>query len=103
MIYCLLFSVDAQYYPSLGAADVDTNASRALAQTAAERSMTLLRNDGPVPLLPLNASLKLAFIGPHANATQVMLANYHGENTLVNSHSPLQVQRCGVVYPSLFH
>lgn len=33
---------------------------------------------------------KVAIIGPHANATQVMLSSYHGTNTLVNSHSPLQ-------------
>ena len=31
----------------------------------------------------------IALIGPHANATQIMLSNYHGTNTLVDSHSPL--------------
>lgn len=55
----------------------------------------LLKNDDN--LLPLRPDVKLAFIGPHANATQAMLSNYHGENTLVNTHSPLQVaQRSGL-------
>ena len=31
----------------------------------------------------------VAVIGPHANVTQTMLSNYHGTNTLVNSHSPI--------------
>jgi beta-glucosidase-like glycosyl hydrolase len=87
-----MFSVDNQFYPSLGPDDVDTNASRVLARTAAERSMVLLRNDGPTPVLPVSATAKLAFIGPHANATEAMLSNYHGDNSLVYSHSPLMVR-----------
>ena len=39
-------------------------------------------------LLPLSKT-KLAFVGPHADATQAMLSNYHGDNELVNDHSPL--------------
>ena len=31
----------------------------------------------------------MAIIGPHGNATQDMLSNYHGDNKVVNSHSPL--------------
>ena len=45
------------------------------------------------PLLPLKKGLTLAFIGPHANSTQALLSNYHGSNTLVNSHSPVQAAR----------
>ena len=44
-------------------------------------------------LLPLKKSAKLAFIGPHANSTQALLSNYHGSNSLVDSHSPLQAAR----------
>ena len=42
-------------------------------------------------MLPLDASKlsSIAMIGPHANASQDMLSNYHGTNTLVNSHTPL--------------
>ena len=32
----------------------------------------------------------VAVVGPHGNTTQDMLSNYHGTNTLVNSHSPFQ-------------
>jgi beta-D-xylosidase 4 len=87
-----------QIYPNLPPSTVDSPEHRALALKAAQESIVLLKND-PVgtagaPLLPLKnlgAGLKLAFIGPHANSTQDFLANYHGSNTLVNSHSPLMV------------
>lgn len=66
---------------------VDSAEHRAVALRAARESMVLLRNDGG--LLPLTSSSKLAFLGPLANATIEMLSNYHGDNTLVESHSPL--------------
>ena len=59
----------------------------------ARQGIVLLKNDNN--LLPLsvdtinNKNLKVALIGPHANATQNLLSNYHGPNTLVNSHSPM--------------
>jgi beta-glucosidase-like glycosyl hydrolase len=109
---------------SVGKADVDSQATRALAQKAAEESFVLLKNDGG--FLPLDgkaarlsalgsasssagkgegddvgegkrvaatAGVKFAFIGPLFNATQDLLSapQYHGQNILVNSHSPLQV------------
>ena len=69
---------------------VDSPKHRALALRAAHEAMimTLLKNNNK--LLPLQKGLKLAFIGPHANATQAMLSNYHGVNELVDEHSPLQ-------------
>ena len=79
---------DSQLYiNSLGPKDVDTAASRALSLRAASEAIVLLRNENE--MLPLKSTLKLAFIGPHANSTQSLLSNYHGSNTLVNSHSPL--------------
>ena len=79
---------------------VDNKESRGAALRAAAEALTLLKNDliapgrgGGVaanPVLPLKRGAKLAFIGPHANATTDMLSNYHGANTLVNTHSPLQ-------------
>ena len=84
-------SVPGQVYPSLGAKDVDSPLHRELALRAARESLVLLKNDGPV--LPLASGIKIAFIGPHANATQDLLSNYHGDNTLVNAHSPLAVAR----------
>ena len=50
----------------------------------------LLKNENQTLPISKTVSYKIAMIGPHANATQDMLSNYHGTNTLVNSHSPLQ-------------
>ena len=74
-------------YASLGAESVDSPAHRALALAAARSGVVLLKNDNAA--LPLAAGLKIAFVGPHANSTQAFLANYHGDNRLVDSHSPL--------------
>ena len=84
---------------SLGPEQVDSKDSRAAALRAASEALTLLSNAPPAggagaaaaaPVLPLKRGGKLAFIGPHANATVSMLSNYHGANTLVERHSPLQ-------------
>lgn len=77
-------------YSLLGAADVDTPAHRQLALNAARASLVLLKNDNnTLPLPNYGRGLKIAFIGPHANATDALLSNYHGENRLVYKHSPL--------------
>lgn len=71
---------------------VDSQDHRALALRAARESLVLLRNDGDLlPLAPRTDEkpLSVAFIGPHANATQALLSNYHGDNKLVNDFSPL--------------
>ena len=75
---------------------MDSAHSRAVALRAAREALVLLRNEavGGAPLLPLRTSgLKLAFLGPHANASQDMLSNYHGQNTLVDAHTPLLAAR----------
>jgi beta-glucosidase-like glycosyl hydrolase len=85
-------------FDSWGAERVDTATHRALALEAATQAVTLLKNSplsaGPngagQPLLPLPATTKVAFIGPNCNATQTLVGNYAGLNTLVNSHSLLQ-------------
>ena len=79
-------------YAKLGAEVVDSAAHRALALTAARESIVLLTNPGgELPLPNGGAGMRIAFIGPHANSTQDFLANYHGDNKLVDSHSPLSV------------
>jgi beta-D-xylosidase 4 len=85
---------------------VDTPAHRQLAFEAATQSIILLQNNptntpwgANQPLLPLqgNKLKKIALIGPNANATQTLLSNYHGTNTLVNNQSILlSLQRRGV-------
>lgn len=82
----------ARPYSQLGAADVDTPYHRQLALDAARESLVLLKNqNNTLPLQNEGRGLKIAFIGPHANATDAFLSNYHGENHLVYENSPLSV------------
>ncbi|PNU02237.1 glycoside hydrolase family 3 protein [Novosphingobium guangzhouense] len=53
----------------------DTAANRALALTAAERSLVLLSNRDR---LPLKSGTRIAVIGPNADTLDVLEANYHG-------------------------
>lgn len=55
--------------------DVSTGAAQSLAYTAAWEGMTLLKNDGT---LPLSSKKSVAMIGPWANATTQMQGNYQG-------------------------
>lgn len=55
---------------------MNTPAAQQLAYTAAIEGITLLKNDGT---LPLKSSIKnIALIGPWANATTQMQSNYNG-------------------------
>ena len=80
----------ASPYTKIPTSVVDNDAARALAREAGQQSIVLLENKavGGSKLLPLSKT-KLAFVGPHADATQAMLSNYHSDNELVNDHSPL--------------
>jgi beta-glucosidase len=57
---------------------VDTLEHRAMALRAAVESLVLLKNDGT---LPLRAGLKVAVIGPLADATRVLRGNYSSPNS----------------------
>lgn len=59
--------------PSTPVTTVITPEHEALALTAAEKSLVLLKNDG---LLPLKPGLRIAVIGPLADATRVLRGNY---------------------------
>eukprot|EP00934_Nitzschia_sp_Nitz4_P008463 Nitzschia sp. Nitz4//scaffold91_size79674//61969//64296//NITZ4_005377-RA/size79674-augustus-gene-0.82-mRNA-1//1//CDS//3329560130//8453//frame0 len=48
-----------------------------LSLEAARQTIALLKNDQGI--LPLHPDQKLAIIGPHANATEAFLSNYHGD------------------------
>ena len=73
-------------FRNLGPDDIDTPEFRQLAFEAGTEAITLLKNDKPAgasaPLLPLSKSGTVAVIGPAANFTQELLANYHGWNTV---------------------
>ncbi len=73
-------------YASIGADQIDTPADRALALKAARESIVLLKNEGD--LLPLKPGVRLAVIGPNADALESLEANYHG--TAVDPVTPLQ-------------
>ncbi|MBB4125813.1 beta-glucosidase [Xanthomonas translucens] len=63
-------------YARLGAKDVDSAAHRALALQAAQQSLVLLQNRNAT--LPLKPGLRLAVIGPNADALAALEANYQG-------------------------
>lgn len=76
----------ASPYRSISWDSVSTPASQQLAYEAAVKGITLLKNDGILPLqVPPNASI--ALIGGWANATTQMQGNYYGVAPYL--HSPL--------------
>lgn len=62
-------------YNSLGAKDICSPEHKALALETARKSMTLLKNNG---LLPLPIDAKVAVMGPNAMDTVMMWGNYNG-------------------------
>ena len=55
---------------------VATPEHRSLALRAAEKSLVLLKNDG---VLPLTKPVRIAVVGPHADATRVLRGNYSSQ------------------------
>ena len=65
----------------LGAEAIDTPAHRQLAYEAAQQTVVLLKNallKNDRPTLPFKPGGKVAVVGPHFNATEVLISNYHG-------------------------
>ena len=72
------FDDAARVFPRITASDYDTEASRALSLTTAERSLVLLRNENG--LLPLaRPPRRIAVIGPNADSRAALVGNYNGE------------------------
>jgi beta-glucosidase-like glycosyl hydrolase len=82
--------VDAYDWPT--ADDVGTDVSQALSLNASREALVLLRNGNPKltatqPLLPLAKGRKIAVIGPHATAREVMTQVRERVCLLLGAHS----------------
>ena len=74
-----LFADDCEFDAiPYSACDADEN--NALALEAAEKCMTLLKNDGTLPL-DASSIRTLAVIGPNADSVQALIGNYHGTSS----------------------
>ena len=59
-----------------GITDIDTPEHQQLALEAARQTIVLLKNnDGVLPLAP---GTNIAIVGPHFNASELLISNYHG-------------------------
>lgn len=78
-----------QPYVDLEKIDLDSANDRKLARQIAVESITLLTNNGVLPLDP-NSSLvdKIAVIGPNADDVMALFGNYSYENHLISTHFP---------------
>ena len=78
-----LFDAKAQQkYFNYGIDKIDSKEHQQLALEAAQQSIVLLKNSHKT--LPLMPGAKVAVIGPHANATEDLLSNYHGSRCVDN-------------------
>ena len=74
-----LFADDCEY-DQIPYAACDTDENDRLALSAAEKCMTLLKNDGTLPL-DASSIRTLAVIGPNADSVQALIGNYHGTSS----------------------
>lgn len=69
--------------------DLDTNDDQALAREIALKSVTLLTNNGVLPLdADGDSTTQIAVIGPNANDVMALFGNYSYENHVVSTHFP---------------
>lgn len=71
------FDEAARVFPSITAADYDTEEGRALSQATAEKAIVLLKNDGVLPLA--ETVRRIAVIGPNADNRAALVGNYNGD------------------------
>ena len=77
-------------YVDTGSIQLDLPEEKKLARTVAQKSMTLLTNNG---ILPLSGSeKKLAVIGPNADDKMALFGNYSFENHVMSTHFPDAVE-----------
>ncbi len=73
---------ESSEWDSLGQSDICTPDHKQLALEAARKSMTLLKNNG---ILPLDPDAKIMVMGPNANDTVMQWGNYNGFPTRTTS------------------
>ncbi|KAL3662173.1 hypothetical protein V7S43_012973 [Phytophthora oleae] len=69
--------IDDQPYWKVKPSDVNTAEAKQLSLDLAKKSIVLLQNNNSV--LPLHKGMKLAVLGPHAQAKRGLLGNYLGQ------------------------
>ncbi|KAG7389753.1 hypothetical protein PHYPSEUDO_009673 [Phytophthora pseudosyringae] len=69
--------IDDQPYWNVTPSDVNMDAAKQLSLDLARKSIVLLQNNASV--LPLQKGIKLAVVGPHAQAKRGLLGNYLGQ------------------------
>jgi len=74
-----LFADDCEY-DAIPYAACDTEENNALALRAAEKCMTLVKNDGTLPLDERKIRT-LAVVGPNADSIAALIGNYHGTSS----------------------
>ncbi|KAF4629436.1 hypothetical protein G7Y89_g8710 [Cudoniella acicularis] len=87
-LYSALFTLgyfDGSEYSSLSFLDVATPEAQSLAYTAAVEGITLLKNDGILPINHVQNYSRVALIGPFANATSQLQGNYFGRAKHITS------------------
>jgi beta-glucosidase len=75
--------------------------NRAAARTAAGRSLVLLKNEGPTPVLPLDPAKSTALIGPLGNDKHDMLGPWWGrgkDEETVSLFEAMQAQNSNTTY-----
>jgi beta-glucosidase len=73
-------------YVDINSIELNRPQERDLAKKVAEKSLTLLSNNG---ILPLSGDIKkIAVIGPNANERMALFGNYSFENHVVSTHFP---------------
>ncbi|MCP4753276.1 MAG: hypothetical protein GY866_20490 [Proteobacteria bacterium] len=78
-------------YVDTGAIQLDLPEEQELAKKIAEKSVTLLSNDG---ILPLSDTVdKVAVIGPNAHNMMALFGNYSFENHVVSTHFPGEAEK----------
>ena len=74
-----------QPFVDVDAIVMETPDERALATEVAEQSVTLLTNDGTLPVDPASVG-RVAVLGPNADQVMALFGNYSFENHLVSIH-----------------